>query len=155
METLIPIFESNPAVGIAVFLVFFVLFILAISLFLSLVSGWASLASEFRGNAPGDATTFRFVSGWLGLSAFPVSYSNILVVSVSPGGLGLRLPLMFRAFSPELFIPWRHVDSVAERRLFWLFKHAVVRFRGKWPALGVYGSAGRAVLAAAAASRGR
>jgi hypothetical protein len=82
----------------------------AITALLSRIGGWGELAEKFPDRAQPTAETFRIASLGLGAGWFPVSYSNCLSVSVGPEGFGLSLWLPFRAFHPNLFIPWRAVE---------------------------------------------
>jgi hypothetical protein len=111
---------------------------------LSRVSGWASLASQFRGSQPIRGENFRFVSGSMGKKGLPVSYRNCLLVHVGERGFGLALLFLFRFQSPPLFIPWSQVESVAEKKVLFA-SYVVVRLRNQWPAISLRGPAGKRI----------
>jgi hypothetical protein len=117
------------------------LFITAV---LSRASGWASLAAQFRATQPAGGENFRFVSGSVGKKGFPVSYRNCLSVSVSERGFGLAMLFFFRFQSPALFIPWSHVESIVEKKLFFV-RYVVVCLRNQWPVISLQGPAGKRV----------
>jgi hypothetical protein len=126
------------------FLLFFVGMWLLVTGVLSRVSGWASLATEFRVTQPISGENFRFVSGSVGKKGFPVSYRNCMSVSVGERGLGLSLLFLFRFQSPPLFIPWSQVESVAEKKVFFA-RYVVICPRNQWPAISLRGPAGRRI----------
>ena len=124
---------------------FFPLFIgmwLVITGLLAHLGGWASLASSFRAEREFDGERFRFNSGSLGWSFFPVQYGNCLFVTVNPEGLRLSIFFMFRFLSPPLFIPWAKMESVEEKQIFF-FKYYVLSVRDHWPRISLRGAAGR------------
>jgi hypothetical protein len=112
-------------------------------------SGWDSLASWFRVLELPAGERFRFASGSMGKGVTPVRYNRCLVVVVSDAGLGISILSVFGR-SPSLFIPWDKVESAKSSRV--MFTNAtVIRVRGQWPAITLYGSP--AVAAAAAYGR--
>jgi hypothetical protein len=111
---------------------------------LSRVSGWSSLAAQFRATQPTGGENFGFVSGSMGKKGFPVGYRNCLSVSVSERGFGLAMLFLFRFRSPPLFIPWSQVESVGEKKLLFV-RHVVVCLRDQWPAISLQGAAGKRV----------
>jgi hypothetical protein len=111
---------------------------------LSRVSGWSSLATQFRATKPNEGESFRFVSGSVGKKGFPVGYRNCLVVSADESGFGLAVLFLFRFQSPPLFIPWSHVASVEEEKVF-LVRSVVIRLRNQWPVISLQGPAGKRV----------
>jgi hypothetical protein len=111
---------------------------------LSRVSGWASLAAQFRATQPASGENFRFVSGAVGKKGFPVGYRNCLSVSVGERGFGLAMLFLFRFQSPALFIPWSQVESIAEKKIFFV-RYVVVCLRNQWPAISLQGPAGKRV----------
>ena len=124
---------------------FFPLFIgmwLGISALLSRMSGWASLAEQFRSAEPKSGETLRFVSGSMGAKVLPVNYGGCLFVTVNDSGFHLSILFLFRFQSPPLFIPWAQVESAEEKRLL-LARHVVVRLRNRWPIISVRGRAGQ------------
>jgi hypothetical protein len=126
-------------------ILFFPVLWIAISGVLSLLSGWSSLATRFRANAPGGGETFGWVSGAMGFRFFPVNYGHCLRVTSNPTGMGLSVLLPFRAFCPPLFIPWREVESVENGRIFFA-SYAVIRLRDHWSTIKIRGNAGNHLL---------
>ena len=94
------------------FFPFFALFWFTVTALLAILSGWRSLATYFRTEAPVEGEQFRFVSGSMGARFFPVSYRNCLFVTVNETGFGLSILALLRLLSPPLFIPWEAVASV-------------------------------------------
>ena len=121
---------------------------LLVSCLLAFLSGWRSLAAHFRTTVPISGEKFRFVSGALGLSAFPVSYGGCLFVTVSEQGVGLSILFLFRLLSPPLLIPWTEINAVRSGR-FLFRRFARVRFRRVWPELRIYGPAAEHIALAA------
>lgn len=98
---------------------FFPLFALmwvAISFLLSQTSGWSKLAAQFKSKQVAEGEQFRFVSGSMGIRPFPVSYGGCLFLTVNEVGFRLSLLFPFRLFCPPLFIPWKAVESVEQKR---------------------------------------
>ncbi len=108
------------------------------------VSGWASLATHFRATSLASGKSFRFVSGAVGKKGFPVGYRNCLSVCIGESGFGLEVLFPFRFQSPPLFIPWSQVESVGERKLFFV-RYVVVSLRNQWPAISLQGEASKLV----------
>ena len=108
--------ELYPFVFFAPFIfgIFFVAIWLAVTLLLSLMSGWARLAKIYPARAKFEAEQWHFVSGQL--RNF-VSYRNCLTVGANADGMHLSILLPFRVGHPPLFIPWSDI-AVAEDRLF-------------------------------------
>ena len=135
------------------FLPVFALMWVGISALLSILGGWTSLAREFRATQRTDGQRFRFVSGSMRARVFPVNYGGCLFVTVNETGFAVSILLLFRILSPPLFIPWSEVAS-AQTKGFFLVNRAVVRLRGRRPAISVRGAAGRCIVDAyARASR--
>ena len=126
------------------FVLLFVAMWLLITGVLAHVSGWASLASQFRATSLASGKSFRFVSGSVGKKGFPVSYRNCLSVCVGESGFGLGVLFLFRFQSPSLFIPWSQVESVGEKKLFFV-RYVVVALRNQWPAISFQGPAGKLI----------
>jgi len=123
------------------FALYFVGLWIVIMLLLSLLSGWRSLAGQFRASTPPDGDRFRFTSGSIGFWFFPVSYSNCLTVTVGHGGIHLAMFLPFRLFHPPLFIPWAMIETAVGKR-FLFYRYTRIRIRGHWPRLTIHGRAG-------------
>ena len=129
------------------FLPGFVLIWVAITGLLATLSGWSSLATQFRADQTIEGERFRFASASLGRRWLPVSYGNCLFFTVAPGGLSLSILFLFRLLSPPLFVPWSKVESIKEGR-FLFMRFTVVRIAGHWSQLKVYGRLGQQVMAA-------
>ncbi len=123
----------------------FALLWFGISAMLALLSGWSSLASQFRADSAVQGDQFRFVSASMGAASLPVNYGNSLRVSINEQGFRLTVLFMFRFLSPPLFIPWVQVESVSDKRLLFM-RCAAIRIRGHWPTISLYGKAGRRLL---------
>jgi hypothetical protein len=117
----------------------------SICVLVSLYSGWFSLARTYRRRGAATGERFYFASGTLGLPVVPVSYSSVLFVSVGPAGLALSVLFPFRLLHPPIMIPWSHVESVVQRRLFF-FSSSVIRVHDHWPRIRLLGAAGRKAL---------
>jgi hypothetical protein len=117
---------------------------IAVLMLLSFMSGWRSLARQFRSSVPPSGDRFRFATGSLGSRFFPVSYSNCLTLTVGGGGIHLAVLSPFRPFHPPLFIPSAMIESVVEKRS--LFGHTRIRIRDHWPSLTIYGRAARRIV---------
>ena len=120
---------------------------LAVTALLAHVSGWRNLATEFRSDDAPDGERFRFASGAIGPAAFPTRFNNCLSLVVGHIGFELSLWILFRVRAPTLFIPWTHVESVEERKLFFR-NQVVIRVRNHWPTISIQGGAGQALLTA-------
>ena len=107
---------TSPSPGFQWFLLAFAAMWIAIAALLSRIGGWGELAEKFPSRPQPTAEAFRIASVGLGKGWFPVSYSNCLSVSVDSEGFGLSLWLPFRAFHPNLFIPWRVVERCGAER---------------------------------------
>jgi len=134
------------------FLLFFAVMWLGISGFLSLISGWSSLASRFPATEATEGKRFRFVSGSMGLPFVPVNYGSCLFLTINDQGFRLGIFFPFRFLSPPLFIPWAAVETAIEKR-FLLMRYTVIRIRENWPILSLYGKAGKHMLEVHATAR--
>ncbi len=112
---------------------------------ISLLSGWSSLAFQFRAAGPAQGEKFRFVKASVGRRFLPVNYSNCLFVTINETGFHLAILFLFRFLSPPLFIPWLQVESIAEKRLLYM-RYVAVKIRGQWPTISIYGKAGKRIL---------
>ena len=119
---------------------------IAIAALLSWKGGWGELAEKFPDRPQPVAEKFRVASLGLGNGWFPVSYSNCLSVSVGSEGFGLSLWLPFRAFHPNLFIPWRAVERCGAER-FWLMNRTAVYLTAPSTRMLFDGRVGRALQA--------
>jgi hypothetical protein len=135
----------------------FAIFWLGIACLLSLLGGWHSLASRYRAEeSEGEAgERFRFVSGSLGARFLPVSYNSCLFVTVNERGFGLSVLVLFRIFSPPLFIPWTEVTSVEPKRSLLVFPYSVISLGNRLPTISLRGAAGKRVQQVFAQVRAR
>jgi hypothetical protein len=137
------------------FFVLFGLLWLGVGAVLARASGWRALAERFRSARPVDGARFRFVTGWIGASTWPVQYRGALFITISSEGFLLSIFFPFRLGSPSLFIPWTEVESATEEEA-WFVNRAVVRLRGLPTTIMIAGRAGqRMVEAYALSSRDR
>ncbi len=128
------------------FIVYFGLLWLGITGLLAGLSGWSSLAMQWRAHTAPEGEHFRFASASIGKSLLPVGYGSCLTITVSDIGLGISILFPFRFMSPPLFIPWSQVSHVTEGR-FLLSKYAVVQPNKHWSRIKLYGKVGAAVIA--------
>ena len=126
------------------FLLLFVAMWGGVTALLAHLSGWAGLAKHLRANSPTSGERFRFVSGSMGRSVFPVSYSLCLFINVSDAGFRLSILFPFRLLSPPLFIPWPQVISATDRR-FLSVAYTEIRLRDHWPTISIRGEAGNSI----------
>lgn len=127
------------------FVPLFVVLWLGMTALLSHWGGWAHLARKYSSNEAVSGERFRFVSGSMGNRFFPVNYGNCLFVVLNARGLRLSILFPFRFQCPPLYVPWRDVESVSERR-FLFFRFVVITIREQWPRISLWGPAGEAVL---------
>jgi hypothetical protein len=149
-----PAAHANPlqAWFFPLFVVVFPAMWLGMTMLLSRMSGWTTLADRFLADEPPSGERFRLVSGSMG-RFLPVNYGSCLFVTVNDRGFYLSIMFLFRLGSPALFIPWSEVEATDEMRL--LFRRcALVTLRSGWPRIWIRGRAGECIRAAhAAASR--
>jgi hypothetical protein len=87
---------------------------LTISMLLSVISGWRSLARSYRGRLPHVEASAR-----AGASIGGVPHAG-MTIAVGPYGIGL-VPLPWDVGSPPLALPWRAIRSCRRNRLFGRF----------------------------------
>ena len=94
-----------------------------VTFLMSKMSGWSTLAEQFRLRDKDSFTGQRKYCRWgkIGL----IGYNNCLKVGVSQEGLYLALMPLFRVGSPPLLIPWMHVSKI-ETNKFLFGEEAVV-----------------------------
>ena len=101
---------------IAIQFLFPVFFIGMITLVLSLLSkkGWSDLASEyeFRDSFHGERV------GIISAAINGVNYNNCLLLKYNSEGFYLRPVFIFRMFHKALFIPWKEVKTVRDKKIF-------------------------------------
>jgi hypothetical protein len=86
-----------------------------VSFVISLIGGWYQLQRNFRLREKFDGTQWTFQSGKMRSIA---GYRNCLVVGANPRGLFLGTLVLFRAFHPNLLIPWEQVSFSRRKLLF-------------------------------------
>lgn len=118
---------------------------LAMSAFLSLLSGWHALARSFRSEGPAEGERFERCPGALGFGQLPVSYGRMLSVTVSAEGFSLSVLFLFRFMHPPLFIPWSAIERCENVRR-WFSERVAVQLPGFSPQLLFGGEAGRRIL---------
>ncbi|HEX7055217.1 MAG TPA: hypothetical protein VF211_14940 [Burkholderiales bacterium] len=118
------------------------------------LGGWAALAKDFAADAPPEGQRFRFASGSLGRSYFPVYYRGCLFLTLAAEGLHLSVLPILRFRMPPLFIPWRAVESIIEERELFM-RRTIITLRGHWPRLTLRGQVGERVMLAYAAQQAR
>lgn len=93
-----------------------------ISLLLGLLSGWTTLAGDYRLSKAFVGRKWYFCSA--SFRRF-VNYGGVLTVGASDKGLYLSLWMPFRIGHPPLLVPWQHVRKL-KHGLFSLFSTALV-----------------------------
>jgi hypothetical protein len=114
---------------------------------LATLSGWTSLATQWRAQEDPKGERFSLRSGSIGVRFLAVPYRNCLTITISDRGLGLSQLFLLRFLSPPLFIPWAQVASVNGGR-FLLFRHVVVQPANHWSRITLYGTVAEKVLEA-------
>ena len=77
-------------------------------------SGWKRLAESYQNSSGFPVSDIDFELGRGRVGAVP--YGNILQVGGHQFGLALKLLLPFRFGSPNLYIPWNHIDRIQLKR---------------------------------------
>ena len=114
--------------------------------FVGSASGWDGLSNLYRVDELPAGERFHSASATVKGGSVPVWFRNILTVVVRPSGFGLSIRSVFGK-APAIFIPWADVQSVAPSRALFV-DTAVIRVRGQWPSISLWGRAGAAVLKA-------
>ena len=95
------------------FPVFFIgIWILA--LYLISKRGWDNLAERFRMNDVFHGTRIGIISA----SVNGTSYNNSLVLKYNYDGIYLKTAFIFRLFHPPIFIPWKEIKYVRDKKIF-------------------------------------
>ena len=79
-----------------------------ISLMVSFIGGWMSLAKAYRYHGQSTGRLLRFRSAAF---RFGTSYRHCVTFGVSPAGLYIKPFFLFRMFHPPMFIPWHDVQN--------------------------------------------
>jgi hypothetical protein len=104
------------------FPVFFIGMWLFVSVLLSVLSGWRSLARSYPALVPPEGQSFWFRTGSFGST----NYSSCLHFTSGRAGLFLSVFLLFRPAHPPVFVPWSDVSVVFRRG--WLLRYADFQF---------------------------
>ena len=97
------------------FLICFPLFWLAVTMLLSILSGWFRLMERYPDRAEDALAVLKNQSGSLGA----VSMRSILNLSVCPSGLRIGIMRIFGPFSRDFFVPWNEITVTRGDRFFW------------------------------------
>ncbi len=84
----------------------------AISLLISRISGWATVARYYRSLEPFQGERLRVQSAAL---RWKTGYNNCLTVGTNDFGLYLSVFFILRVGHPNLFIPWADISAVCRR----------------------------------------
>lgn len=133
----------------------FALFWSALLWLLAIGSGWRALAQRFPAPGAGGARPYTWVSAAIGRGAVPVSFNNILRVTIDRAGLRFAapIPVLGPAFRPFL-LRWDAIRSVTERSSL-LGNTARVEIVDWSGAIALRGAVADAVLATWSARRAR
>jgi hypothetical protein len=128
------------------FLAFFAFAWLFVNYLLGYLSGWISLAREYRVSEPFSGRQWKFKSGFIGPALGLGSLRNCLNIGVNSAGLYVSLLFPFRPGKPPFFVPWNEITVKNEQVLF--LKFVVFRFaRVPSVTLRVYEHLGKEIIA--------
>jgi hypothetical protein len=97
------------------FLMAFPLLWFAVTMLLSVLSGWFGLMERYPNRAEDALTVLANQSGSLGA----VSMRSILKLSVCPSGLRVGIMRIFGPYCRDFFVPWNEITVGRGDRLFW------------------------------------
>lgn len=108
--------QANPWAPLAVFLLWWCFVIWLVGK----MSGWQALAEKYPGGGQADDPMVRW-KWWqsMGMRA-RCSYNNCLILGISPKGLALRMPLVFRIGHPPILLPWQAIESAETGKIWWV-----------------------------------
>jgi len=86
----------------------FPLFWVFVSVLISRVSGWSTLAEVYSFNGTFEGKRWRFVSARM---RWMMGYNNALTVGSDTKGLYLAMFVLLRPGHRALFIPWRDIST--------------------------------------------
>ncbi|MFI5345420.1 MAG: hypothetical protein ACHQ51_03495 [Elusimicrobiota bacterium] len=120
------------------FLAFFAGMWAGISLLISRISGWSSLAARYPAESRPDGERLTWASARLN----GVSFKSCLNMTLGPSGFYAVPALPFRLFMPAFLVPWTDVGFAGfQEILFWRFP--VFRLGGaEGPVLILFGKTG-------------
>jgi hypothetical protein len=95
--------------------IFFIALWLFISALFALISGWWSLAEDFRATAKPEGQNVTGQVKQMGI----VPENRVTHMIISPVGLYLYASLLFRFLHPALLIPWSKVHEARRIKMLW------------------------------------
>ena len=98
------------------FIGLFALAWIGVTTLLGAMSGWFALAARYPDRDEAPLRTLRGQSGSMGVP--PVSFGNILTLSVCRSGLRIGLLRLFGLFARPVFVPWSDIDVERSSRPF-------------------------------------
>jgi len=109
------------------FLLFALVVWVGVTLLLGFLSGWVSLAGEYRTSKPFSGDWWGLKSAYMGPLGPLGSMRNCLNIGANQAGLYLSVFFVFRPGHPPLFIPWDDITVEDEKGIF--FRNMVFHFR--------------------------
>jgi len=97
------------------FLICFPLLWFAVTMLLSVISGWFGLMERYPDHGETALAVLANQSGSLGA----VSMRGILKLSVCPSGLRIGIMRIFGPFCRDFFVPWNEITVTRGDRFFW------------------------------------
>ncbi len=84
------------------------------------ISGWQELAEKYPGGSQLDDPMVRW-KWWQSVSMRAhCNYNNCLILGISPKGLALRMPFVFRVGHPPILLPWQAIESAEAGQTWWI-----------------------------------
>jgi hypothetical protein len=105
----------NSAPNPLYFLIAFPLFWFAVTMILSVLSGWFGLMERYPDRDDDALAVFANQSGSLGA----VSMRRILKLSVCPSGLRIGITRIFGPFCRDFLVPWNEITVTRSDRFLW------------------------------------
>ena len=79
-----------------------------VSMLLSVIGGWKTLAASYPDSSRNRDYSHTFQGGKMGLA----NYNGILMIGGDESGLHLAVMILFRPFHPPISIPWEDVHNL-------------------------------------------
>lgn len=98
-----------------------------VTLLLSFLSGWSSLAGTYRGRLSSVRYAVGMGSGRMSRFGLPTNLNNVLNVAVGAEGVQLSLFPLFALGSPPLLIPWSDLAGCRSYQRFGMFDRFAFR----------------------------
>lgn len=143
--------QLSPEIWIVV-LVGLPFFFCVVSICLSLLGGWHSLAKRFsaepatfRIEEESKGKSFVCASMEMGSRLLPVNYGNCVIIRVDHRGIRLKVWPMFRILHPPLEIPWSAIEGCEMQKAFLLWPRTAIYVSGFRHPLRIYGRAGKEI----------